>query len=115
MQVLKKTEIGPNYSGGSQASRSEQSSPATRRLPQQGIMSWLQCTLANSYVRRDVLAAKHYNPFSISPCARPLLTIKGRGGQWLQGLDLYRIEHHLPGLGLDTLSRPACNPYYERP
>jgi hypothetical protein len=45
------------------------------------------------------------------PLCPPLVTIKGRGGQ---GLDLHRIAHHLPGLGLDTLSRPACNPYYEQ-
>jgi hypothetical protein len=34
-----------------------------------------------------------------SPCAPPLVTIKGRGGQRLRGLDLHRIEHRLPGLG----------------
>jgi hypothetical protein len=45
------------------------------------------------------------------PCAPPLVTIKRRGGQRLQGLDLRKTEHHLKGLGLDTLSRPACNPY----
>jgi hypothetical protein len=43
----------------------------------------------------------------------PFVTIKGRGGQLLQGLDLIQIEHHSKGLGLDTLSRPACNPYYK--
>jgi hypothetical protein len=37
--------------------------------------------------------------FCTSPCAPPLLTIKGRGRQRLQGLDLHRIKHHLPGLG----------------
>jgi hypothetical protein len=36
---------------------------------------------------------------STSPCAPPLVTIKGRGGQQLQRLDLHRIEHHLPGPG----------------
>jgi hypothetical protein len=76
-------------------------------------MTWLQCTLVDNDVGRDVLAAKHCNSFFTSLCAPPLETIKERGGQWLQGLDLHRIEHHHPGLGLDTLSRPACNPYYE--
>jgi hypothetical protein len=51
--------------------------------------------------------------FVTSPCAPPLVTIKGRGGQPLQGLDLLQIEHHFMGLGSDTLSRPACNPYYK--
>jgi hypothetical protein len=27
------------------------------------------------------------------------MTIKGRGGQRLQGLDLHRIKHYLPGRG----------------
>jgi hypothetical protein len=49
----------------------------------------------------------------LPPCAPPLVTIKGRGGQTLQGIDLLQIEHHFMGLGLDTLSRPACNPYYK--
>jgi hypothetical protein len=94
-------------------SRREQSNQATRRLPRQGATTWLQCTPMDSDVRLDVPAAKHYNSLYTSPCTPPLVTIKGRGGQRLQGLDLHRIEHHLPGLGLDTLSRPACNPYYE--
>jgi hypothetical protein len=99
-----------NTQGKGQASRSEQSSSATWRLPRQGITTWLQCTMADSDVRRDVPAAKQCNSFFTSPCAPPLVTIKRRGGQQLQGLDLHRIKHHLPGLGLDTLSRPACNP-----
>jgi hypothetical protein len=51
--------------------------------------------------------------FLLPPCAPPLVTIKGREGQPLQGLDLLQIEYHSKGLGLDTLSRPACNPYYK--
>jgi hypothetical protein len=51
--------------------------------------------------------------FLLPPCAPPLVTIKGRGGQALQGLDLLQIEHHFKGLGLDTLSQPACKPYYK--
>jgi hypothetical protein len=99
--------------GGGQASRSEQSSPATRRLPRQGVTTQLQCAPTDNDVRRDVPAAKHCNSFFLPPCTPPLVTIKGRGGQRLQGLYLHRIEHHLTGLGFDTLSRPACNPYYE--
>jgi hypothetical protein len=41
--------------------------------------------------------------FLLSPRAPPLVTIKGRGGQPLQGLDLLQ-KHHFKGLGLDTLS-----------
>jgi hypothetical protein len=51
--------------------------------------------------------------FLLPPCAPPLVTIKGKGGQWLQGLDLLQIKHHSKGLGLDTLSRPVCNLYYK--
>jgi hypothetical protein len=53
------------------------------------------------------------NLFLLPSCAPPFVTIKGRGGQRLQGLDHLQIERHLKGLGLDTLSRPACNPYYK--
>jgi hypothetical protein len=49
----------------------------------------------------------------LPPCAPPLVTIKERGGQRLQGLYLQKTEHHFKGLGLDTLSRLACNPYYK--
>jgi hypothetical protein len=51
--------------------------------------------------------------FLLPPSAPPLVTIKERGGQPLQGLDLLQIEHHFKGLESDTLSRPACNPYYK--
>jgi hypothetical protein len=51
--------------------------------------------------------------FLLPHCAPPLVTIKGGGGQRLQGLDHRKTEHHLKGLRLDTLSRPACNPYYK--
>jgi hypothetical protein len=51
--------------------------------------------------------------FSTSPCAPPLVSIKGRREQPLQGLDLTQIEHHSKGLGSDTLSRPVYNPYYK--
>jgi hypothetical protein len=34
-----------------------------------------------------------------SPCAPPLVTIKGRGGQRSQGLDFHKTEHHLVGPG----------------
>jgi hypothetical protein len=46
-----------------------------------------------------------------SPLCPSLVTIKRRGWQPLQGLDLIQIEHQFKGLGLDTLSRSACNPY----
>jgi hypothetical protein len=51
--------------------------------------------------------------FFTSPCAAPLVAIKGRGEQSLQGLDLLQIELHSKGLGSDTVSRPVCNPYYK--
>jgi hypothetical protein len=85
--------------GEGQASRKEQSNPSTRRFPRQGIATRLQCTLMDGDVRRDVLAAKHCNSSFTSPCAPPLVTIKGRGGQQSQGLDLHKTEHHLPGPG----------------
>jgi hypothetical protein len=46
-----------------QASRREQSNPDTRRLPQQGITTRLQCIPTDGDVRRDVPAAKHCNSF----------------------------------------------------
>jgi hypothetical protein len=46
-----------------QASRREQSNPATWRLPRQGIATRLQYTPMDSDVRRDVPATKHCNSF----------------------------------------------------
>jgi hypothetical protein len=57
--------------GGGQASQSEQSNPATQRLPRQGIATWLQYNLTNSDVRRDVPAAKHCNSFYFPLCPSP--------------------------------------------
>jgi hypothetical protein len=58
--------------GGGQGSWSEQSSLATRRLPRQGITTWLQCTLADSDVRRDVPATKYCNSFLLPLVPLPL-------------------------------------------
>jgi hypothetical protein len=85
--------------GEGQTSRRKQSNPATRRFPRQGITTRLQCTPMDGDVRRDVPAAKHCNSFFTSPCAPPLVTIKGRGGQQSHGLDLHRTEHHHLGPG----------------
>jgi hypothetical protein len=49
--------------GEGQASRKEQSNPATRRLPRQGFATRLRSTLTDSDVRRDVPATKHCNSF----------------------------------------------------
>jgi hypothetical protein len=49
--------------GEGQTSRREQSNPATRRLPRQGIATRLQCTPMDGDVRRDVPAAEHCNSF----------------------------------------------------
>jgi hypothetical protein len=57
--------------GGGQASQSEQSSPATRRLPRQGITTWFQCNPTDNDVRRDVPAAKHCNSFYFPLCPSP--------------------------------------------
>jgi hypothetical protein len=57
--------------GEGQASWSEQSNPATRRHPRQGITTWLQSTLTDSDIRRDVPVAKYcifYFPLYPSPC-----------------------------------------------
>jgi hypothetical protein len=57
----------------------------------------------DSDARRDTPATKHYASFLLPPCAPPLVTIKGRGGQPLQGLDLLHIEPYFKELGSDTL------------
>jgi hypothetical protein len=62
---------GQTTRGGGQASRSEQSSPATRRLPRQGIATWLQCTPTDNDVRQDVPAADHCNSFYFPLCPSP--------------------------------------------
>jgi hypothetical protein len=43
----------------------------------------------------------------------PLASIKERGGQPSQRLMIRTLTPH--GLGLDTLSRQVCNPYYKQP
>jgi hypothetical protein len=85
--------------GEGQASRREQSNPAMRRLPRQGIATQLQSTPTDDDVRRDVPTAKHCNSFLLPLVPPPLETIKGRGGQRSQGLDFSKTEHHHPGLG----------------
>jgi hypothetical protein len=57
--------------GEGQASRREQSNPATRRLPRQGIATRLQCTPTDGDVRRDVPAAKQCNSFYFPLCPSP--------------------------------------------
>jgi hypothetical protein len=71
--------------GEGQASRRKQSNPATRRLPQQGIGTRLQCIPTDGDVRRDVPTAKHCNSFFTSPRAPPLETIKGEEGNGHKG------------------------------
>jgi hypothetical protein len=71
--------------------------------------------MTDSDARQDVPTIKHCTSFFLSPCAPPLVYIKGREEQLSQGLDLLQIEHHSKGLGTDTLSRPVCNPYYKHP
>jgi hypothetical protein len=58
--------------GGGHAPRSEQSSPVTWQLPRQGITTWLQCTVMDSDVRRDVPTAKHCNSFLLPLVPLPL-------------------------------------------
>jgi hypothetical protein len=50
----------------------EQFSPATRRLPRQGITTQLQCAPTDSDVRRDVPATKHRNSFYFPLVPLPL-------------------------------------------
>jgi hypothetical protein len=69
----------------------------------------------DSDTRRDIPATENYTSFLLPPCAPPLVTIKGRAEQPLQGLDLIQIKRHFKGLGSDTLSRPVCNPYDKHP
>jgi hypothetical protein len=56
----------------SQASRDEQSHPATRRLPRQSITTQLQCALTHNDVRRDVPATKHCTSFYFPLAPIPL-------------------------------------------
>jgi hypothetical protein len=49
--------------GEGQVSRREQFNPATRRFPQQGIATRLQCTPTDGNVRRDIAATEHCNSF----------------------------------------------------
>jgi hypothetical protein len=54
---------GQTTRGEGEASRKEQSNPATRRFPRQGIATQLECTPTDGDVRRDVPASKHCNFF----------------------------------------------------
>jgi hypothetical protein len=58
--------------GEGKASRREQSSPVTRRLPQQGIVTWLRYALADSDIRWDVPAVKHCKSFVFPLVTLPL-------------------------------------------
>jgi hypothetical protein len=58
--------------GEGQASRREQSHPATWRFPRQDIATRLQCTPADSDVRRDVPTAEHCNSFVFPLVPLPL-------------------------------------------
>jgi hypothetical protein len=89
--------------------------PATRRLPRPSSTTPLQCVLTDSGARRDIPATGHCTSFPFPPCTPPSVTIKGRGVQPLQGLDLIRIELHSKGFGTDSLSRPVCNPTTNTP
>jgi hypothetical protein len=57
--------------GEGQASRREQSNPATRRLPRQGIATRLQYILMDGDVRQDMPVAKHCNSFYFPLCPSP--------------------------------------------
>jgi hypothetical protein len=59
--------------GEGHAFRREQSNPATRWLPRQGIATQVQYTPTNSDVRRDVPAAKHSNSFVFDLVSLPLI------------------------------------------
>jgi hypothetical protein len=58
--------------GEGQVSQREQSNPAMRRLPRQGIATRLQCTPTDGDVRLDVPTAKHCNSFLLPPVSLPL-------------------------------------------
>jgi hypothetical protein len=63
-----------------QASWKEQFSPATRRLPRQGIAARRRYAQTDSDVRRDVPAANHYNSFVFFLVPLPLRLSKGEEG-----------------------------------
>jgi hypothetical protein len=58
--------------GEDQASRKEQFSPATWRLPRQGIATRRRYAQTNNDVRRDVPAANHCNSFAFPLVPLPL-------------------------------------------
>jgi hypothetical protein len=58
--------------GEGQVPRREQSNPATRRLPRQGIATQLQCNPTDNDVRRDMPTAKHCNSFLFPLVPLPL-------------------------------------------
>jgi hypothetical protein len=84
--------------GEGQASQRKHSNLATRRFPRQGITTRFQCTPTDGDGDGTCQLPSTVTLFT-PPCAHPLVTIKGRGGQRPQGLYLHRTEHHLPGLG----------------
>jgi hypothetical protein len=51
--------------------------------------------------------------FFTSPLCHSPRDYKRERRATVQGLDLLQIEHHFKGLGSDTLSQTACNPYYK--
>jgi hypothetical protein len=95
-----------------QASRGKQPRPATRQLPRPGCATPLQCVLTDSDARWDIQQQSIVFLFTPPLCPSPC-DYKRERMEPLQGSDLLQIEHHIKGLGLDTLSRPACNPYYK--
>jgi hypothetical protein len=68
---LGKLRQAQNTRGEGQASRKEQSNPATRRFPRQGIATRLQCIPTDGDVQQDVLAANHCNSFYFLLCPSP--------------------------------------------
>jgi hypothetical protein len=97
-----------------QASLSEQLCPATRRPLRQRSAASLQCVLTDSDTREDISVADTVTLLLFPFLPLPLAPVKGRGGQPSQGL-ADEPNSRTKGLGLDTLSRPVCNPYYKQP
>jgi hypothetical protein len=58
--------------GEGQASRSDQSGPATRQFPRQGIATELQCSLTDEDVQPEVQAVRHCIPFFLPFVSLPL-------------------------------------------
>jgi hypothetical protein len=111
--TLRQVESAPNYSEEAPSLQSEQPRPATRRPLRQHGAAPLQCALMDSDAREDVPVANTVTLTLFSLFAPPPCVYKRERRATVTRAD--EPNPHTQGLGLDTLSRPVCNPYYKQP